>query len=389
MDPVSDFDVATKSYVDSASWSEPIVTVTADPAPASVNTTYMVNTSGGAFNITLPASPAAGSRITFVDQAGTFATNHLTLIATAPDQIQAPVTLRYANQSQTIVYDANVWYASQGTFTQRDIEPSPNYAMISNEMPQTIANGQATLPTTQVISGNLSKVNNGLLLRPYGFYKVIVRARVSNVTSTNSLNLTGTVSGITSSINVELIGSYTGSVLTSQFSYLTTGSQSDTLTLQGSNSNSFILEYVSLEVVNINRTGLNLCSISGFNMLGITNEVLPLTNTVVQYGDLVHTGSEINVLAGKLYRITAAVQTTSVPNAQRKTFQVRGSVSGNLFANGQLTNKGFNNNACSCSSLSTYFIPSTDETLGLRAGNNTSTSVDIASAYLDIVEVTF
>jgi hypothetical protein len=46
---------------------------------ATVNHNYLVNTSSSAYTITLPSSPILGDRITFIDAAGSFATNNLTI----------------------------------------------------------------------------------------------------------------------------------------------------------------------------------------------------------------------------------------------------------------------------------------------------------------------
>lgn len=43
------------------------------------NTGYMVDTSGGAVTLTLPASPSAGDRVSYLDAAGTFRANNLTI----------------------------------------------------------------------------------------------------------------------------------------------------------------------------------------------------------------------------------------------------------------------------------------------------------------------
>lgn len=53
--------------------------ITADPSPAVTNNGYSCDTSGGAFSLTLPASPSVGDVVAFTDGAGTFNTNALTI----------------------------------------------------------------------------------------------------------------------------------------------------------------------------------------------------------------------------------------------------------------------------------------------------------------------
>lgn len=54
--------------------------ITADPNPAVAGTNYLCNTSGGAFNVTLPIAPSVGDTIGFADMAGTFASTNLTVL---------------------------------------------------------------------------------------------------------------------------------------------------------------------------------------------------------------------------------------------------------------------------------------------------------------------
>ena len=87
--------------------------ITADPGPAVAGNGYFCNTTGGAFNLTLPASPTIGDEITFVDYAGTFATNNLT-IARNGKNIQgsaANLTVATNRAANTLVFvdDTQGW----------------------------------------------------------------------------------------------------------------------------------------------------------------------------------------------------------------------------------------------------------------------------------------
>ena len=53
--------------------------ITADPATAVSGTGYFCDTSGGAFTVTLPASPSAGDIVAVADYTRTFGTNALTI----------------------------------------------------------------------------------------------------------------------------------------------------------------------------------------------------------------------------------------------------------------------------------------------------------------------
>ena len=62
----------------SASWDT--TKITADPGPAVAGVGYFTDTSGSAFNITLPASPSAGAVIAVADYANNWNTNAVTLL---------------------------------------------------------------------------------------------------------------------------------------------------------------------------------------------------------------------------------------------------------------------------------------------------------------------
>jgi hypothetical protein len=72
-------DGTTASFGDisgGASWQ---AVITADPANAVAGNGYFVNTTSAAFTITLPTSAVIGDFISFIDYAGTFDTNNLTI----------------------------------------------------------------------------------------------------------------------------------------------------------------------------------------------------------------------------------------------------------------------------------------------------------------------
>ena len=74
--------------------------------PAIAGDHILANTSGGAFTIYLPASPAAGNTIVIADYAGTFATSNLT-IASNGNKILGTIqdlVLNVSNRNATLVY---------------------------------------------------------------------------------------------------------------------------------------------------------------------------------------------------------------------------------------------------------------------------------------------
>ena len=86
-----------------ASWQ---AVITADPSNAVAGNGYFCNTSGGAFSLTLPTSAAIGDFVSFIDYAGTFDTNNLT-IARNGHKIQgatADLTVSTERAANTLVY---------------------------------------------------------------------------------------------------------------------------------------------------------------------------------------------------------------------------------------------------------------------------------------------
>ena len=86
-----------------ASWQ---TVITADLGNAVVGEGYFCNTTASAFNVTLPTSAAIGDEISFIDYAGTFDTNNLT-IARNSHNIQgtgADLTVATERAAFTLVY---------------------------------------------------------------------------------------------------------------------------------------------------------------------------------------------------------------------------------------------------------------------------------------------
>jgi hypothetical protein len=86
--------------------------ITSDPNPAITQHGYLCDTSGGAFSVTLPASPSVGDVIGIADGAGTFDTNNLTIGRNGLNImiLGEDMTVRKKNIGFELVYDG----ASQG-----------------------------------------------------------------------------------------------------------------------------------------------------------------------------------------------------------------------------------------------------------------------------------
>ena len=94
------------SFADNSGGTSWQAVITADPANAVAGEGYFCDTSGGAFTLTLPASPTIGDEVSFVDYAGTFDTNNLT-IGRNSENIQgsaADLTVSVERAANTLVY---------------------------------------------------------------------------------------------------------------------------------------------------------------------------------------------------------------------------------------------------------------------------------------------
>jgi hypothetical protein len=75
-------------------------------------TTYLVNTSGGAFNLTLP-TPASGAFVRVKDTKGTFNTNNLTIVRSGSEKIENVAASYVASasfSSVTLLSDGTDWF---------------------------------------------------------------------------------------------------------------------------------------------------------------------------------------------------------------------------------------------------------------------------------------
>jgi hypothetical protein len=72
-------DGTTASFGDISGGAAWQAVITADPANAVAGNGYFCNTTGGAFTVTLPTAATIGDFISFIDYAGTFDTNNLTI----------------------------------------------------------------------------------------------------------------------------------------------------------------------------------------------------------------------------------------------------------------------------------------------------------------------
>jgi hypothetical protein len=110
---------------------------------AAANDLVRCDTSAGAFNITLPASPADGVMIGIVDIAGTFGTNNLTILPNTSKTIESDATsynLDISGASVTFVYNTSTtnWRLmetpSAGTTTVGSSFSAPTYSYTGIEL---------------------------------------------------------------------------------------------------------------------------------------------------------------------------------------------------------------------------------------------------------------
>ena len=78
---------------------------------ASANTGVQTNTSGGAFTVTLPASPAVGAQVVVVDSANSWATNNLTIARNGStiEGVAEDLVCNISSVSVQFVYNGTTW----------------------------------------------------------------------------------------------------------------------------------------------------------------------------------------------------------------------------------------------------------------------------------------
>jgi hypothetical protein len=87
------------------SWAA--VKVTGDsPVTGAAGAGYFMNTTSGAITLTLPGSPSIGDEVSFVDYAGTFDTNNLTIARNGKNinGTAADLTVAVERAANTLVY---------------------------------------------------------------------------------------------------------------------------------------------------------------------------------------------------------------------------------------------------------------------------------------------
>jgi len=84
----------------------------APPDPGTNHSIFLVDTTGGAFTVTLPASPTTNAKYTFIDTGGAVGTNPLTLGRNGNLMLGLASDLLFKadNGAITIIFDGSSWW---------------------------------------------------------------------------------------------------------------------------------------------------------------------------------------------------------------------------------------------------------------------------------------
>lgn len=108
--PTNTYDLMTKTYTE-LKYGKPWTTVTG-AVTAAAGDRMFVNTSGGGFTINLPGSPTTGDMVQFIDLAGTFSSQNLTVGNNGNRimRILDVMTVSTAGAAFTLVWSGNASY---------------------------------------------------------------------------------------------------------------------------------------------------------------------------------------------------------------------------------------------------------------------------------------
>lgn len=193
-------DAISKNQVDIEPY-KPAISVTSDPAPAIVNETYLVDVSGGPATVTLPTSPAEGSKVTVLDKVGLASVNNITVAAGPGNSIQGDRLMNLDNATMTLVYSTNIWYQVRNTkvsvIQAKNLYAGNYIGLQATNSVAITANVQTTIPwdaSAYINVGNLVKNVNAVSVLAGRLYKISLSLSIY-ATATHDCHVVGSVSG--------------------------------------------------------------------------------------------------------------------------------------------------------------------------------------------------
>ena len=153
----------TNAYIASSGGGGGGLTYTTKTAnyTASSGEGILADTSGGAFTVTLPASPSEGDQVVIADGANYFATNNLTVARNGETIVNSAedLTLDVSTSSTTFVYDGSTW---QIYIQSRKAIIPTNLAIAYNEYSYVANTGQTTFSGADRFGETLDYTVNGI-----------------------------------------------------------------------------------------------------------------------------------------------------------------------------------------------------------------------------------